>query len=108
MFCSPLKVATPAAETEGGSGGELEDGAAPADSDAIALNITQGGDTTPEGSTKQSPDIDMGQETGQSEAEAEAEVEAEAETDADAKPNFKADAEPEPSADSETNPGTKD
>lgn len=98
------QVATPAAETEGAGGvAELEDGAAPMDSDAAA--VTHGEDTTPEEGTKQSPDIDIGQETGQSEAEAEAE---EVETEAETKPNIKIDLESEPSPDSETVPGTKD
>ena len=97
-----LKVATPAAETDGGSGAELEDGAAPMDSEAAALNITHGEVMTPEEGTKRSPDIDIGQETGQSEAEGEAETEAEA------RPNIKVEAESEPSPDSETNAGTTD
>ncbi|XP_020248097.1 THO complex subunit 1 isoform X2 [Asparagus officinalis] len=106
------QVATPATETDGGSGAELEEGAIPMESDAAGLNIAQGGDTTPEDATKQSPDIDMGQEAVHSEAEAEAEADAEAdaeaEAEAEAKPDIKGDTESELSPDSETNPETKD
>lgn len=44
-FATSLKVATPAAGTDGGTGNELDDGAAAMDSDAVTLNITEGGDT---------------------------------------------------------------
>ncbi|KAG1362814.1 putative THO complex subunit 1 [Cocos nucifera] len=60
------QVSTPAVETDGGgNGAELEDGVAPMDSDAAAVEESQ----------KQSPEMDSGHEAGQSEAETEAEAE---------------------------------
>ncbi|XP_008797925.2 THO complex subunit 1 [Phoenix dactylifera] len=60
------QVAMPVAETDGGGNGtELEDGVAPMDSDAAAVEESQ----------KQSPEMDSGHEAGQSEAETEAEAE---------------------------------
>lgn len=95
------QVATPAVETDaGGSGAELEDGAATMDSDAAAVGIPQGGDLTPEEGIKQSPDIDMGQDAMQSEAEAESEAEAKA--------SVKTESEGELSPNAENNPRTKE
>ncbi|XP_058090389.1 THO complex subunit 1 isoform X2 [Magnolia sinica] len=75
-----------AAEIDGGgNGAELDDSAPPMDVDTAAVNISQSRDPTPEEINKQSPDIDVGPEAGQLEAEAEADVDGE--TDPEAEPD---------------------
>lgn len=60
----------------GGIVGELEDSAVQMDTDAVGVNISQSGAPTPEDNPKLSPNAELGQEAGQSEAEVEMEGEA--------------------------------
>ncbi|XP_020579044.1 THO complex subunit 1 [Phalaenopsis equestris] len=71
-----FQVAATGADAEGGgSGAEMDDGAAPMDSDAATAASSHGGVASPEDGEKQSPDIVVAsQEAGQSEAEGELEA----------------------------------
>ncbi|OMO51327.1 THO complex, subunit THOC1 [Corchorus capsularis] len=71
------QIATPASEIDGeGTRADTDASAAPMDTDAMAAsgNNSQGGTPTPDEHQKQSPDIDVGQEAGQLEADAEVEA----------------------------------
>ncbi|XWS74586.1 hypothetical protein CRYUN_Cryun01aG0011300 [Craigia yunnanensis] len=71
------QIATPASEIDGeGIRADMEASAAPMDTDVTAAtgNNSQGGTPTPDEHQKQSPDTDVGQEGGQSEADAEVEA----------------------------------
>lgn len=77
LVFAALKIANSGAEIDGGgSGAELDDSIAPMDADTAAVGISQSGAPTPDEGQKQSPDMDMGQEVGQLEADADGEVEA--------------------------------
>ncbi|XP_068640128.1 THO complex subunit 1 [Aristolochia californica] len=72
------QTASVASEIDGaGSGAELEDSAIPMDADTAAVGIPQSGAPTPDGSQKQSPDVETGPEAGQLEAEVDADVDGE-------------------------------
>ncbi|XVF32577.1 hypothetical protein REPUB_Repub17cG0094000 [Reevesia pubescens] len=71
------QIATPASEIDGeGIRADMEASAAPMDTDVTPAtgNNSQGETPTPDEHQKQSPDTDVGQETGQLEADAEAEA----------------------------------